>query len=110
MGSQVSRLFTRNRQSRPQGQPESHNSGTQPEERSEPQSSEENTRPEEQRIRVIGGSECLTPGEAMRMPELYRVVRDGDRHVIYTNEFYETLPKDQTRNAPSGPGIESVPT
>lgn len=57
--------------------------------------SEGKLNPEDERLRVIGGNEKISPREARAFPELYRVEesRDNGRMVyrIYTREFYESM-------------------
>ena len=61
--------------------------------------------PEDQQIRVVGGSEMISPSEAEKMPELYTVVKNIDTetgdttYLIYTNEFYQKLQEQQQQEA-----------
>jgi hypothetical protein len=51
--------------------------------------------PEDRPVRVIGGSETITPREAMTRPDLYEVIKargdEGVYYVIYTREFYQRM-------------------
>lgn len=45
-------------------------------------------------VRVIGGSETITPAEAMKKPDLYAMesqTEPEDHYVIYTREFYNQM-------------------
>lgn len=56
---------------------------------------EEDIRPENRLMRVIGGSEMISPAEAERMPELYHVKKNTDSetgetaYTVYTRDFYD---------------------
>lgn len=58
-------------------------------------------KPEDTDVRVIGGSEAISPADAEKMPELYHVQKNIDSetgevsYLVYTREFYEKLQKQE---------------